>query len=66
MSCPHGNHPKGCDICDEIDAAYKSGTELGKEESASAFLLLKECEVALCLLGEGESPLAEKIRKAIK
>jgi len=27
MSCPHGNHPDACDICDEIAAAYKSGVE---------------------------------------
>jgi len=25
MSCPHGNHPDACDICDEVDAAYESG-----------------------------------------
>lgn len=27
MSCPHGNHPDNCDICDEVEAAYKSGAE---------------------------------------
>jgi hypothetical protein len=27
MSCPHGNHPDACDICDEVAAAYRSGIE---------------------------------------
>lgn len=32
MSCPHGNHPDACDICDEIAAAYNSGVEHSKRE----------------------------------
>lgn len=31
MSCPHGNHPDNCDICDEVEAAYKSGVEHTKQ-----------------------------------
>lgn len=31
MSCPHGNHPYACDICDEVEAAYKSGVEHTKQ-----------------------------------
>lgn len=29
MSCEHGNHVAACDICDAIDAAYKSGYVAG-------------------------------------
>lgn len=29
MSCEHGNHIDGCEICDAIDAAYKSGYVAG-------------------------------------
>jgi hypothetical protein len=32
MSCPHGNHPDACDICDEVAAAYNSGVEHTKRE----------------------------------
>lgn len=32
MSCPHGNHPDNCDICDEVTAAYNSGVEHTKRE----------------------------------
>jgi len=32
MSCPHGNHPDACDICDEVAAAYASGVEHSKCE----------------------------------
>ena len=33
MSCPHGNHVSACDICDEIDSAYKSGFISGKDSA---------------------------------
>ena len=32
MSCPHGNHPDACDICDEVADAYNSGVEHTKRE----------------------------------
>jgi len=32
MSCPHGNHPDACDICDEVAAAYNSGVEHTKRK----------------------------------
>jgi hypothetical protein len=32
MSCPHGNHPDACDICDEVAAAYNSGVEHTERE----------------------------------
>jgi hypothetical protein len=35
MSCPHGNHYDGCDICDEVDAAYNSGVEHTKKALAA-------------------------------
>ena len=35
MSCPHGNHHNGCDICDEVDAAYNSGVEHTKKALAA-------------------------------
>jgi hypothetical protein len=34
MSCPHGNHPDACDICDEVAAAYNSGVEHTKRKWA--------------------------------
>jgi len=32
MSCPHGNHPDACDICDEVAAAYASGVKHTKRK----------------------------------
>ena len=29
MSCPHGNHPDGCDLCDALTDAYKAGYAAG-------------------------------------
>lgn len=31
MSCPHGNHPDACDICDEVAGAYNIGVEHTKQ-----------------------------------
>ena len=31
MSCPHGNHPDACDICDEVADAYASGVEAERQ-----------------------------------
>jgi hypothetical protein len=32
MSCPHGNHPDACNICDELAAEYRSGVEHTERE----------------------------------
>jgi hypothetical protein len=32
MSCPHGNHPDACDICDEVQDAYDQGVAHTKRE----------------------------------
>ena len=32
MSCPHGNHPDACDICDEDAAEYRIGVEHTERE----------------------------------
>ena len=32
MSCLHGNPIGGCDICDEIDAAFEAGRRSGLAE----------------------------------
>lgn len=36
MSRKHGNHPDACDICDEVDEAYKSGVADGKRTATVA------------------------------
>lgn len=35
MSCKHGNNPDACDICEEVDAAYKSGVADGSRAAPS-------------------------------
>lgn len=60
MSCKHGNHPDSCDICDEVDAAYKSGIADGALAAPVAGAALsgelpREC--SNCLAGKIKSPL---------
>jgi hypothetical protein len=50
MSCPHGNHHNGCDICDEVDAAYNSGVEHTKKALAA------QPAVPDAIIEAGESP----------
>ena len=38
MSCPHGNHPDACDICDEVVAAYESGKSAERDRLTSEFV----------------------------
>ena len=35
MSCPHGNPIGGCDICDEVDAAFEAGKRSALAEQPS-------------------------------
>lgn len=42
MSCQHGNHPDGCDLCDELNALHREIAELQRraeraEASATAW-----------------------------
>lgn len=45
MSCKHGNHPDACDICEEVDAAYKSGVAGGSRAAPSVASAAKGDEV---------------------
>jgi hypothetical protein len=46
MSCPHGNHPDACDICDEVAAAYNSGVEHTKQSHEWVGLTDEEAQQA--------------------
>lgn len=57
MSCQHGSHEQDCDICDEVNFAYKSGYESGGKTSIDLTMNhLRRAEKA-------ESELAELRRK---
>jgi hypothetical protein len=38
MSCFHGNHEDGCEICEEVNAAFKSGYEAAIEATIDKVL----------------------------
>jgi len=52
MSCPHGNHPDACDICDEVAAEYRIGVEHTEREWVG--LTANELEFWSGELGQGE------------
>lgn len=55
MSCPHGNHPDACDICDEVAAAYASGIEAERQRREWVGLTDEEHEKIMEWLGHDVS-----------
>lgn len=59
MSCPHGNHEEACDLCEEVNAAYKQGYEAGGKHSIDLALKhLKRAETAEHQLAEARKVFA--------
>ena len=64
MSCPHGNHEKACDLCDEIDAAYNRGYEAGGKVSVDLTMKhLRRAESAEAQLAAAEADTIERCAK---
>lgn len=71
MSCPHGNHEESCDLCDEVDAAYKSGYEAGLDALREvAEFSIRELDTLYCFavsngIHEADIPPHVFVRSAI-
>lgn len=60
MSCEHGNHIAGCDLCDALDEKWDSGYKAGSQRADKLLLLLREADTAIAMLDINNSAAATR------
>jgi len=66
VSCPHGNHPDACDICDEVAAAYNSGVEHTKQGHEWVGLTDEDLDYLCHLAYTGDEEFALAVQAKLK